>query len=234
MKVEIWSDVMCPFCYIGKRKFENALKQFANKDEIEIQWRSFQLAPDMETDTSKNVYDYLADKKGWTIDYSKKVHHQLENTAKEVGLHYDFDKAVPANSFKAHRFSHLAAKHNLQDAAEERLFAAYFTEGKNIDDTATLVELGKDLGLNPEEVVTVLESEAYSNEVNQDIYRAEQVGVRGVPFFVFDNKYAVSGAQPSEVFLSALQKSYQEFEQENNTASIKDSDGATCSVDGDC
>src|SRR4029079_8194459 len=105
---------------------------------------------------------------------------------------------------------------------------------KNIDDTATLVDLGKNMGLNPEEVFTVLESDAYSNEVNQDIYRAQQVGVRGVPFFVFDNKYAVSGAQPSEVFLDALKKSYKEFETENAATSLNETDGAACSTDGDC
>ncbi|MCW3118958.1 MAG: disulfide bond formation protein DsbA [Chitinophagaceae bacterium] len=234
MKVEIWSDVMCPFCYIGKRKFEKALEQFTHKGEIEIRWRSFQLAPDLITDTTKDVYDYLAERKGWTRDYTKKVHHQLEVTAKEVGLDYDFDRAIPANSLKAHRFSHLAARYHVQDVAEERLFSAYFKEGKNIDDIATLVELGKELGIPAEEVNNVLQSDEYAKEVQQDIYKAQQVGVRGVPFFVFDNKYAVSGAQPSEVFLQTLKRSYQEFENESHTTASSDADGASCSTDGDC
>ena len=217
MKVEIWSDFMCPFCYIGKRKFENAVARFANKDDLQIRWRSFQLAPDMVTDTEKNVYDYLADKKGWTPDYSKKVHDQVSATAQEAGLEYDFDKAVPANSFKAHRLSHLAASHGLQDLAEERLFAAYFTEGKNIDDTATLVRLGTEIGLPADEVNRALQTDEYTSEVHQDLAEARQVGVRAVPFFVFDDKYAVSGAQPSDVFLGALEKSYLEQAPKNNS-----------------
>jgi len=234
MKVEIWSDVMCPFCYIGKRKFENALDQFTGKDNIEIRWRSFQLAPDLKTDTSKSVYDYLAERKGWNPDYSRKVHYQLEATAKEVGLEYDFDRAIPANSFKAHRFSHLAAKYNLQDVAEERLFAAYFTEGRNIDDNETLIQLGNDMGLDPVEVTRALENGDYGDAVRKDINDAARVGVRGVPFFVFNDKYAVSGAQPSDIFLQALQKSYAEYEKEMNPVTTEIIDGATCSTDGDC
>jgi len=233
MKVEIWSDVMCPFCYIGKRKFENALNEFAGRDDIEIRWRSFQLAPDLKTDTTKTVYDYLAERKGWTPDYSRKVHQQLEATAKEVGLNYDFDRAIPANSLKAHRFSHLAARHNLQNLAEERLFAAYFTEGRNIDDDATLIQLGNDLGLNPTEVMLALDSTEYTDAVNRDIEEAARIGVRGVPFFVFNDKYAVSGAQPSEVFLQALQQSYAEYQKEEGAGAISNS-GATCSADGVC
>jgi len=211
MKVEIWSDIMCPFCYLGKRRFENALQQFPNKDDIQIRWRSFQLSPELETDPNKNVHEYLAEKKGWTLDYSEDVHHKMTLTAKEAGLEYNFDKAIPANSFNAHRLSHLAAKYNLQDAAEERLFAAYFTEGKNIDDKNTLVQLGKDIGLPEAEVTGMLQSDLYANEVHQDVDEAQQVGVRGVPFFVLDNKYAVSGAQGSDVFLGALQKAWSEI-----------------------
>jgi len=234
MKVEIWSDVMCPFCYIGKRRFEKALDQFDEKENIEIRWRSFQLAPDLKTDTEKSVYDYLAERKGWTPDYSKKVHQQLEVTAKEVGLEYDFDKAIPANSFKAHRFSHLAAKYNLQDIAEERLFAAYFTEGRNIDDSATLIQLGNELGLDPVEVARVLESGDYGDAVMKDINDAARVGVRGVPFFVFNNKYAVSGAQASDIFLQALKQSFAEHQKESKPATIASIDGATCSTNGNC
>jgi len=166
---------MCPFCYIGKRKFENALNQFTGKDNIEIRWRSFQLAPDLKTDTSKSVYDYLAERKGWNPDYSRKVHYQLEATAKEVGLEYDFDRAIPANSFKAHRFSHLAAKYNLQDVAEERLFAAYFTEGRNIDDNETLIQLGNDMGLDPVEVTRALENGDYGDAVEELDWSAGEI-----------------------------------------------------------
>ena len=180
------------------------------------------------------MYDYLAERKGWTLDYTKKVHQQLEASAKEVGLQYDFDRAIPANSFKAHRFSHLAATHNLQGVAEERLFSAYFTEGKNIDDAATLVGLGEDIGIPTGEVATMLEGDEFSNNVRRDLYDAQQVGVTGVPFFVLGNKFAVSGAQPPEIFLEALQKAYQESSKVKREATLDNTDGPSCTTEGDC
>lgn len=229
MKVEIWSDVMCPFCYIGKRKFENALKQFENADQVEIIWKSFQLDPDMKTDPNKNTHQYLADRKGWTYDYAKQVSSQVTGMAKEVGLEYHFDKAVVANSFNAHRVSHLAKQYRLGDAMEEALFKAYFADGKNIDDKATLMQLADNIGLNVEEVEKVLDSNLYADDVNKDIEEAQQVGVRGVPFFVIDRKYAVSGAQDSDVFLGALNKAWNE-----QSGAVTNTDGTSCSVDGDC
>lgn len=234
MKVEIWSDIMCPFCYIGKRNFEHALEQFEDRDEIDIRWRSFELQPGLQTDGSKNQYEHLAEQKGWTLDYSKKVHAQLTEKAKEVGLEYHFDIAIPANSFDAHRLSHLAAKHHLQDEAEERLFAAYFTEGKNIDDEETLIQLGVEVGLPEDEIREMLQSDLYADEVQNDKEAARQVGVQGVPFFVFNNKYAVSGAQPGEVFLETLQKAYKEFKEEQTSDVITNADGVSCSIDGSC
>lgn len=234
MKVEIWSDIMCPFCYIGKRNFEQALEKFENKDKIKIQWRSFELSPEMKTDPSKNTYEYLAENKGWTLDYTKKVHAQLTQTAKEAGLDYNFDTVIPANSFNAHRLSHLAAKHQVQNEAAERLFAAHFTDGKNVDDEDTLVQLGVEIGLPEGEIREMLKSDAYAEEVENDKYAARQVGVQGVPFFVFNNKYAVSGAQPSEMFLETLQKAHKEFKEENAAPVITNTDGAACSTDGNC
>ncbi len=234
MKVEIWSDFVCPFCYIGKRKFEHALAQFEHKDEIEIQWRSFELRSGLKTNGSKNQYEYLAESKGWTPEYSKKVHAQLTDSAQLVGLKFNFDRSIPANSFNAHRLSHLAVKHGLQDEAEERLFRAHFTDGRDINDNETLVELGKEIALQEKEIREMLQSDLYADEIKQDIAKARQVGVQGVPFFVLNNKYAVSGAQPSEAFLEALQKAYAEFEKENAPDLINDEDGAACSTDGRC
>jgi predicted DsbA family dithiol-disulfide isomerase len=231
MKVEVWSDVMCPFCYIGKRKFEHALQQFDNKDKVEIVWKSFQLDPDLKTQAGKNTHQYLAERKGWTLEYAKQVSQQVTTMAKDVGLNYDFDKAVVANSFNAHRVSHLASQHQLGDAMEEALFKAYFTEGKNIDDKNTLIELGTAIGLKANDIEEVLNSDQYAGEVKRDIAEAEQVGVRGVPFFVIDRKYAVSGAQPSDVFLSALNKAWDESGPQNSSSS---SDGASCDIDGNC
>ena len=204
MTVEIWSDVMCPFCYIGKRKFENALAQLPQRASVNIVWKSFQLNPDLVTDATKNTTKHLAESKGWTLEYAKGMTNNVTELAQKVGLTYDFDKAVVANSFDAHRFSAFAKTKGLQDAAEERLFAAYFTEGKNTADHATLIELGNDIGLNAAETQQMLDSNAFADEVNQDIYEAQQFGIRGVPFFLFNRKYAVSGAQESAVFLQAL------------------------------
>jgi predicted DsbA family dithiol-disulfide isomerase len=232
MKVEIWSDVMCPFCYIGKRKFEEALSEFGHKDDIKVIWKSFQLNPDLKTQTDKNIYEYLAEQKGWTLEYSRNVHAQMTAKAKESNLDYNFDAVIPANSFNAHRLSHLAAQYNLQDAAEERLFKAYFTEGKNIDNPDTLVQLGVEIGLQEDKVRNMLKGDLFTAEVEQDMFEAQQIGVRGVPFFVMDRKYAVSGAQPITVFIGALERAYQEAEKEKLQTS--DADGASCSIGGNC
>ena len=209
MKVEIWSDVMCPFCYIGKRRFELAVRQFPGKEYIAVEWKSFQLDPESVTQPGKSVNEYLAERKGWTLEYARQVNDHVTNMAREVGLNYDFDKAVVANSFDAHRLSHLAKKHGVQDAMEERLFSAYFTEGKNTADHETLIQLAVDVGLRRDEVRQMLAGNDFADDVNKDVYEARQVGARGVPFFVFNNKYAVSGAQPTEVFLQALKSAAQ-------------------------
>ena len=209
MKVEIWSDVMCPFCYIGKRRFENALAQFENKDEVEIVWRSFQLNPTLQTDPSKNTIEHLAESKGWDMDYTRKTTDYVVNMAKELGLNYDFEKAIVANSFKAHRLLHLAKQNQVQNECEEKLFEAYFIHGKNIDDNDVLLELGLSLGFDLDSILDMLSSDAFASAVESDIYQAQQIGVQGVPFFVFDNKYAISGAQQSETFLAALYKAKQ-------------------------
>jgi predicted DsbA family dithiol-disulfide isomerase len=209
MKVEIWSDVMCPFCYIGKRRFENALAQFENKDEVEIVWRSFQLNPTLQTDPSKNTIEHLAESKGWDMDYTRKTTDYVVNMAKELGLNYDFEKAIGANSFKAHRLLHLAKQNQVQNECEEKLFEAYFIHGKNIDDNDVLLELGLSLGIDLDSILDMLSSDAFASDVESDIYQAQQIGVQGVPFFVFDNKYAISGAQQSETFLAALYKAKQ-------------------------
>ncbi len=212
MKVEIWSDIMCPFCYIGKRHFEEALNQFPEADKIEIEWHSFQLDPTLPKPASdQNVYEYLAQRKGMSIEQSKAMHKNVVQMAEAAGLHYDFNKAVVANSFDAHRLIQFAKTKNLGDEAEERLFKAYFTEGKNMCDVPTLLQLAKDIGLDESETRSVLNSDAYSEEVEKDIEEASQIGVRGVPFFVFDRKYAVSGAQPSSSFVNVLQKSFSEY-----------------------
>lgn len=233
MKVQIWSDVMCPFCYIGKRRFEEALSTFEYKDEVQIEWKSFQLNPTLKTNTEVSIDQYLANAKGWTIDYARQLNSQVTDMAAQVGLTYNFDDAVVANSFNAHRFTHVAKKHNLGDAAEEQLFKAYFTDGKNIDDINTLVQLGNEIGLDTAELTEALNNNAYADEVHQDMYEAEQLGIRGVPFFVMNNHYAVSGAQASEVFKNTLISAYAEYSQ-HQANGLDVTEGPSCDVDGDC
>jgi len=234
MKVEIWSDVMCPFCYIGKRKFEAALEQFPQKDKIQVEWKSFQLNPAIKTEPGRSLNEYLADAKGWTLEHAAQMNEHVSSIAAEVGLDYHLDKAVVANSFDAHRFVQYAKTKGKGDDAEEQLFKAYFTDGKNTADHETLLDLGSQIGIDTNELKTVLEGSKFSDEVRNDIYEAQQVGARGVPFFVLDRKYAVSGAQQPETFLGALEKSFGEWEKANPAPLISFADGASCTPDGNC
>ncbi|NUN68182.1 MAG: DsbA family oxidoreductase [Bacteroidetes bacterium] len=206
MKVEIWSDVMCPFCYIGKRHFEAALQEFPGRGSVTVEWKSFQLNPGMVTDPSRNINQYLAEIKGISLEQAQAMNARVTEMAKDAGLTYDFDKAIVANSFDAHRLSHFAKRFGTQDEVEERLFRAYFTEGKNTADHDTLVQLAADAGLDADAVRTMLAGKDFAEDVERDIYEAQQVGARGVPFFVFDEKYAVSGAQPVRLFVQVLNK----------------------------
>jgi predicted DsbA family dithiol-disulfide isomerase len=206
MTVEIWSDVMCPFCYIGKRRFEAALAKFERRADVNVVWRSFQLDPTLKTDPTKSVVQSLAEKKGWSVEHTHQIMDNVINMAQSVGLHYDFDKAVVANSFDAHRFTHYAKTQGKQDAAEESLFKAYFTDGKNTADHNTLAELGASIGLDTAAVLAVLESGDFAASVQSDIEEAQELGIRGVPFFVFNRRYAVSGAQDESIFLQTMQQ----------------------------
>ncbi|WP_431241702.1 DsbA family oxidoreductase [Flavobacterium sp. P21] len=204
MKIEIWSDIMCPFCYIGKRQLESALKQFPN-EKIEIEWKSFQLDPSITPQPEKDVYNYLAERKGMSVEQSIEMHKNVTERAKSVGLDYHFEKAIISNSLEAHRIIHLAKAKNLGDEMEEIFFRAYFTEGRDLNNGPTLLELGEKAGLKKEEVLEVLQNEhLYLRDVEHDIKEAQEIGVQGVPFFVFDRKYAISGAQPVEAFVNTI------------------------------
>lgn len=234
MKVEIWSDIMCPFCYIGKRKFEQALQKFDGSEDVSIEWHSFQLDPTMQSVPGKDVYSYLAERKGQSLDWSKQMHKQVADTAAAVGLTYNFDKAVIANSFDAHRLIQFAKTKGKGDEAEEKLFSAYFTEGKDMSNHAVLTALGEEIGLSSTDVGQLLNDDGYSEEVNADIEEAQQLGVTGVPFFVFDRKYAVAGAQAPEVFLQVLEKSFGEWRKASSVLQFQTAAGDVCEPGGDC
>jgi predicted DsbA family dithiol-disulfide isomerase len=210
MKIEIWSDIMCPFCYIGKRHFEAALTQIDSTIPIEIEWKSFQLDPTIPKMTERvNVYQYLADSKGMSFDQSKAMHENVIVMAKNAGLNYNFDIATVSNSFDAHRLIQYAKTKGLGNEVEESLFAGYFTNGLDMSDLNALQEIGVSIGLDAEGLKVVLESDAFTTEISQDIQEGQRIGVRGVPFFVIDGKFAISGAQPVEVFVDAMEKAAQ-------------------------
>ncbi|MEP0367745.1 MAG: DsbA family oxidoreductase [Cyclobacteriaceae bacterium] len=204
MKVEIWSDVLCPFCYIGKRRFEKAVAEYGG--EVEVEWKSFLLDPSLKTNPNQSVSEMLAERKGWSLEYARDANKHVTEMASGEGLDYNMDKAVVANSFDAHRLLHLAKSKGLGDEAKEALFRAYFTEGKNIAAITTLVAIGKEVGLDENEVETMLMGNEFNVEVNADIKEAQTIGVTGVPFFVAERKYAVSGAQHSDTFVEFLKK----------------------------
>lgn len=234
MKVEIWSDVICPFCYIGKRNFETALSQFENRNELEIIWKSFLLDPTISEVATENYTNYLIKRKGMAAAQVEGMLANVTAMASEVGLDYHLEKSILVNSTKAHQLIQFAKSKNLGDAAEEHLFSAFFIEGKNIGDIPTLIELGKSIGLDENELKSSFTDEKYAAAMEQDIQEAQSVGVSGVPFFVFNRKYAVSGAQPAEAFLETLNKSFVEWTATQNKPTLEVSKGNSCSVDGVC
>jgi predicted DsbA family dithiol-disulfide isomerase len=210
MKVNIWSDVRCPFCYIGKKKFEQALDKFEHKDQVEVEWKSFQLDPQLKTQASTDIYDYFSEMKGMPREQVKGMFDHVTEVAKEVGLDFNLGGSVLANSFNAHRLIQYAKYKGLGNEIEEELFRLHFIEGRNIDDMQVLLEAGKSIGLEEPELNEVLSTDAFSDEVKLDELAAQQIGVRGVPFFVFDEKYGVSGAQSPDLFLQTLEKAWAE------------------------
>ncbi len=234
MKIEIWSDVMCPFCYIGKRKFETALAKFPHQDKLEIEWKSYQLTPDMVTQPDKNINEFLAEHKGMSLAAAEEMNNRVTEMARSVGLDYQMNKSIVANSFQAHQFAHFAKRHGKQVEAEEALFRAYFTDGENIDDRATLLKLGEEIGLDATALAESLQNDEFAGEVKSDIDEARKIGVRGVPFFVFNRAYAISGAQEPEAFLNTLGKSYTEWAKENEGSKLNITSGPSCAPDGTC
>lgn len=210
MKVEVWSDVVCPWCYLGKRRLERALERFEHRDQAEVVWRSFELDPTAPRVREEDNATRMAAKYGMTREEAARRHEQLTQLAAQEGLAYHLESARSGNTFDAHRVLHLAADRGLQDAAKERFFAAYFTEGEAIGDPETLVRLAGEVGIAAAETRAALDGGAYTDEVRADEREAGTLGISGVPFFVFDRKYAVSGAQGADLLLEALRTTWNE------------------------
>jgi len=202
LTVEIWSDVVCPWCYVGKRRLESALARFDRP--VEVVWRSFELDPSAARERELPAAEHLAAKYGMSVEQAQASQAQLTELAAAEGLEYHLDRTRGGNSFDAHRMIHLAAAHGLQDAAKERLMRAYFTEAEPIGDPDTLVRLMAQIGIDEVEARAVLDGGAYADAVRDDEQLAYQIGIQGVPFFVLNRRYGVSGAQPADVLLQAL------------------------------
>jgi predicted DsbA family dithiol-disulfide isomerase len=228
MHVEIWSDIACPWCYVGKRRFEAALAAYEHSDEVSVTWRSFELDPHAPRERKHDGATHLAEKYGTSREEALDMHARMAETAARDGLEFRFDLARGGNTFDAHRLIHLAAAHGAQDAMKERLMRAYLTEGEPIGDPAALERLALDVGLPEDEVRDVLSGDRFAAEVRDDERTATQLGIHAVPFFVVDRAIGASGAHPAEQLVELLRQA----RAQNPPISVAAAAGETCNVDG--
>jgi predicted DsbA family dithiol-disulfide isomerase len=206
MQVEIWSDVICPWCYIGKRRFEMALANFAQKESVTVIWRSFELDPKSPQQYPVTLEEMLSRKYNVSLQEAAAMNARVSGLAQEIGLNYQLSTARPGNTFDAHRLLHFATSRQLGDKATERMMQAYFSESLAIGDRTALAKLATEFGTDESEALAMLESDAYSAEVRADEALAAKYGISGVPFFVINEKVGISGAQPVETFAQALEQ----------------------------
>jgi predicted DsbA family dithiol-disulfide isomerase len=212
MKVEIWSDIACPWCYVGKRRFEAAMRAFEHAADVEVVWRSFELDPEAPRLREGSQHEHLAQKYGMPVERARAMNERMAGEGKKEGIDFHFDQVKMGNTFDAHRLVHLAAVSNSAEAMEERLMRAYFTDGEAIGDPEVLTRLAVDAGLDASRVSEALLGDAYAADVRADESRARSFGISGVPFFAIDERYGVSGAQAPDVLLGALRQAYDEAE----------------------
>lgn len=210
MKIEVWSDYVCPFCYIGKRRLEEAIESTGLGDKVEVVFKAYELDPNSPATSDKMMVEVLAEKYNTSVEEAKNMTDNVVEQAKTVDLAYDFENLRPANTFDAHRLAKLAEQEGLGAEAAEKLLKAYFVEAQQIGAHDVLLKLAEEVGISTARAKTVLESDEFAADVKSDIEEARQIGVQGVPFFVIDRKYAISGAQPAETFANALQKALEE------------------------
>ena len=218
MEIEIWSDVVCPWCYVGKRNFETALAQFEHREDVTVRWRSFELDRSAPTERTGSYTTHLARKYGMSEAQAQASIDTMTQTGARAGVVLDFDRARPGNTFDAHRLLHLAADHGLQDAMKERLFRGTFTDGEPIGDRRALARLAEDVGLPPAEVTATLEGDAYATDVRADEDLAIEFGISAVPFFVIDRKFGIPGAQPPDVIVQVLDRAWNKLQPAAATA----------------
>lgn len=219
MLVEIWSDVVCPWCYVGKRNLEAALAEFDHADRVTVEWRSYELDPTTPSRVELSMDEVLERKYGLTPEQASAANRQMTALAAKVGLDYHLDRVQIGNTFDAHRLIHLAAEGGKAGEMKERLLRAYFTEGRAISDPATLAELANEVGLDPSRVAHVLDGDEFAADVRADEARARELGSTGVPYFVFDERLGVPGAQPPDVLLRLLNRAWDTSEEAGAAAS---------------
>lgn len=225
---------MCPFCYIGKKRLDDVLNTFTQSDRIDVEYKSFELMPGLETHPLRSSTEMLSEAKGMPLEQARQMNEQVKAMANSAGLEMHPDSSIAANTVNAHRLTHFAKAQDKQQELTQALFKAHFVDGKNIDDLDALVEIATAVGLDGAAAREALESGAFNAEVEQDVLEARQLGVQGVPFFVFDRKYAINGAQQSEVFSGTIEKAFEEWSAENPASPFKVIDGQSCSTDGTC
>ncbi|MGH9102050.1 MAG: DsbA family oxidoreductase [Acidimicrobiales bacterium] len=228
MQVEIWSDVVCPWCYVGKRRFEAALSRFAHAGEVEVTWRSFELDPSAPPRRTGTNVAHLAEKYGTTIEQAEAGQRQLTDLAAAEGLEYHLDRTAGGNTFDAHRLLHLAAAVGTQDVLKEALLRACLTDGVPVGEPGALVEVAVAAGMERGAVARVLGSDDLGEEVRADEAEALRLGITGVPYFVIDRAYGISGAQPADLLLEALERAWSDS---HPLQVLPGADGAACSGD---
>jgi predicted DsbA family dithiol-disulfide isomerase len=226
LTVDVWSDIVCPWCAIGKRRLEAALAEFSHRDDVEVVWRAFELDPSAPAVRHEDNLARLAEKYGRTKAEAEAMLKNVTDVASKDGLDFQLGRARPGNTFDGHRLLHLALERGVQDAVKDRFFRAYMTEGEPIGDREVLVRLASEAGLDAAEARAVLEGDRYASDVREDEETAQALGIRGVPFFVLGGKYAVSGAQSAEVLLGALQRAWE------NLPKAETQEGAACGPSG--
>lgn len=214
MQIEVWSDVICPWCYIGKRKLEMALARFPHWESVQVVWRSFELDPNTPRNPIGTLNEMLAEKYQVSLQEAESMNERVSQAAKEVGLTYHLESARPGNTFNAHRLLHYAASRQLDDVASERLMRGYFSESLPVGDIDALAKLAPEFGISEQEARAVLESDDYAEAVRADQARAADFGITGVPCFVIDERIVIAGAQPVEVFADTLRQAWQESQDE--------------------
>ena len=228
MQVEVWSDVVCPWCYIGKRRLEAALERFPHRDEVEVVWRSFQLDPGVPEGETRPTLPALAAKYGRSVDEMRGMQAQVEQVAAGEGLEYHLADTLTGNTLLAHQALHLAAEHGKRNELKERLLHAYFEQGRSVFDVDALVPLAVEVGLDEDEVRAALADRRYLAAVHEDAATARALGATGVPFFVVDRKYGAAGAQPAELLLQILERAWAESHALVTVAAAEGCDDGSC------